>query len=101
MNYFELNRISNGTKLLSWKERSRSFSEGVFILSKYMTSDFPNLHVVQQSKADPGHIQILYGDITEILENGLTEEDAKRLFELGWSVDGGLNVEDNYFKFIL
>ena len=103
MNYFELQKIRVGTELLPWKDRSKSFSEGVFIISKYLSSDFPNLHVDRLPTKNPEHdyLVILYGDIFEILENGINDHDAQRLFELGWYIDDGIGEDDKYFKFLL
>jgi len=99
MNYFELKHIKDTTQLLPWRDRQKSFSEGIFILSKYIHSDFPNLMIDTSKNSD--RIDFCYADITEVLENGLTEEDAKRLFQIGWYIDDGILIDDNYFKLIL
>lgn len=101
MNYSDLKSIKDNTQLLPWKDRGKSFSEGIFIISKYTNSDFPSLFLENISTFHDEHLQIAYGDITEMLHNNLTEQDAKRLFELGWFIGDGVGVIDNYFKLIL
>lgn len=102
MNYPQLKKIFEETPLLKWADRSKSFSEGIAILSKYCYSDFPNLHVTKQLSrvVEEEYDIILYGNIPEILDE-IAEEETKRLAELGWIITEGLDEFDNYFKFRL
>lgn len=100
MNYYEIKEIRARTGLLPWNQRKKSFSEGIVILSKYLSSDYPNLQVLD-SRTDNSSLYIYYGDVSEVLENGMSEEDAIRLFQLGWDVGDGVSVYDNYFCLIL
>lgn len=102
MKYAELIRIFRETTPLKWIERNKSFSEGIAILSKYCYSDFPNLHIdkVTSQVVDEEYYIILYGSISEILEE-ISSEEVRTLARLGWIVTEGLDENDNYFKYRL
>lgn len=102
MKYAELIQIFKETSPLKWTARSKAFSEGIAILSKYCYSDFPNLHVDKTTNQVFGedYYVIMYGNISEVLEE-ITEHEVGELAQLGWFITEGLDENDNYFKYRL
>lgn len=89
MTYKELFQIYNSTTKPKYWENPKGFSEGVTIISKYLSSDISNLSTDRCE----------YGNLEEFIHE-LTTDDATRLFELGWTLT---NIKDNtkttFFKY--
>lgn len=99
MTFFDLKHIFDKTELLPYSERVKGFSEGVMIIAKYVQSDFSNTDAeIISDHNGYKHFQLWYGDLDELLPV-ITENDAKRLFELGWHLP--LKPSVNFLTYML